>query len=286
MVRVLIVLIVLTGLVWKIWSLPTGPRSVIPDYTTLSKENVCLGLNYHRVYSPNLWYKTVEILTGAKELVLYNVYADEFAYQMKWLKDQGAFFANQQDLYEFRQGRAIPDKCVWISFDDGDHSIYHNAFPVLKQYNIPFTMYIITGHVGEVFQNFKLSPWEQLREMKQTGLADFGGHTHDMHYLKDGQAVFLNEGYAEAFRMDLRKSKQMIKQELEADDTTIAYPFGGTSETMTEIVQQEGLTQAFILSPNPITPYNSVFDTNRYLLDKEIFDLFVKPYIEQRNKKR
>lgn len=284
-VKWIILLLVPIGLVWKISSIPFETSTTMPDYETLAKENICLGLNYHRVYSPNLWNKTVEFITGTKELTTYNVYADEFAKQMKWLKDQEVFFATQNDLYEFRQGREIPEKCVWISFDDGDQSIYENAFPVLKQYNIPFTMYLITGHVGETFQNFNLATWDQLRTMQKSGLVDFGSHTHDMHYTKDGKAIFLNEGYTESFRHDLLQSKQTIKQELGIDISTIAYPFGETNKTITEIVQKEGFKQAFILSPNPITPNNAPFYTNRYLLDQEVFNQFVKPYIQRLNEK-
>jgi len=46
-------------------------------------------------------------------------------------------------------------------------------------------------------------------------------------------------------------------------------------------VQDLDFEQAFILSPNPITPDNDPFYSNRYLLDAELFELFVKPYFEQ-----
>ncbi|CAM4317308.1 polysaccharide deacetylase family protein [Bacillus manliponensis] len=285
-IKWLILLTLLIGLSWKIWSLPSETNIDMPNYTELPKENICLGLNYHRIHSPSLWNKTVEFLTGTKELTTYNVYADEFAKQMRWLKKQQVFLATQNDLYEFRQGREIPNNCVWISFDDGDESIYNNAFPVLKQYDIPFTMYLITGHVGEAFQNFNLATWDQLRSMQKSGLVDFGSHTHDMHYTKNGKAVFLNEGYAESFRIDLQRSKQTMEQELGVNISTIAYPFGETNKTVTEIVQQEGFKQAFILSPNPISQRNTLFYTNRYLLDQNVFNQFVKPYIQQQNEKR
>ena len=38
----------------------------------------------------------------------------------------------------------IPRKRINISFDDGFHDIYDFAFPVLKKYNVPFTIYLTT----------------------------------------------------------------------------------------------------------------------------------------------
>ncbi len=37
---------------------------------------------------------------------------------------------------------------VSVTFDDGWESIYKNALPLLKQYNIPSTQYIISGYLG------------------------------------------------------------------------------------------------------------------------------------------
>lgn len=198
-----------------------------------------------------------------------------------WLQEEGVHFATQDDLPGYRAGEPIPDKCVWISFDDVDHTVYENAFPVLKDKQIPSTLFIITSHVGEAFQNLDLAPWTELKDMQTSGLADFGTHTHDMHYVKDGGAVFLPEDMQDELRQDLETSVAAIEKNLGTRVTTIAYPFGNTSDAVTETVQDLGFGQAFILSPNPITPDNDPFYSNRYLLDAELFELFVKPYFEQ-----
>lgn len=36
-------------------------------------------------------------------------------------------------------------KYINISFDDGFHDVYENAFPILHKYSIPFTLYLTTG---------------------------------------------------------------------------------------------------------------------------------------------
>lgn len=277
----LVVLLIIGGIAWKVYDVSSTTHEDVPDAALLPTENVCLGLNYHRVKQPNTWNKLVENVTGSSELVRYNVYADKFEQQMTWLQEEGVYFATQDDLLGYRAGEPIPDKCVWISFDDVDHTVYENAFPILKDKQIPFTLFIITGHVGEAFQNLDLAPWTELKDMQASGLADFGTHTHDMHYVKDGGAVFLPADMQAELRQDLETSVAAIEKNLGTRVTTIAYPFGNTSDAVTETVQDLGFEQAFILSPNPITPDNDPFYSNRYLLDAELFELFVKPYFEQ-----
>lgn len=273
-------LLVIGGIVWKVYDVSSTTHEEVPDAALLPKDNVCLGLNYHRVKQPNAWNKLVESVTGASELVRYNVYADEFEQQMTWLQDEGVHFATQTDLSRYLAGEPIPDKCVWLSFDDVDHTVYENAFPILRDKQIPFTLFIITGHVGEAFQNLDLAPWTELKDMQDSGLADFRTHTHDMHYVEDGGAVFLPEDRQDELRQDLETSVAAIEKNLGTRVTTIAYPFGNTSDAVTETVQDLGFEQAFILSPNPITPDNYPFYMNRYLLDAELFEFFVKPYFK------
>jgi peptidoglycan/xylan/chitin deacetylase (PgdA/CDA1 family) len=44
-----------------------------------------------------------------------------------------------------RSGRALPDRAVALTFDDGYADNYEIAFPVLKQYGIPATFYVCPG---------------------------------------------------------------------------------------------------------------------------------------------
>lgn len=274
----ILVFLVVVSVTWKVNDV-ASKRPSLPDPTQLTAKGTCVGFSYHRIKRPHFWNKTIETVTGSDDLKRYNVYADEFAEQIRWMKQQDAHFATLADVTGYVNGEPIPDRCVWVSFDDVDHTVYENAFPVLKQEGIPFTLFVITGHVGESFQNLQLASWDELREMKESGLADFGSHTHDFHYIQEGLATFRDPNNHEAFAKDLQMSRDTLQAELGVTTTAIAYPFGETDDAVTALIERAGYSEAFILSPNPITNENSPFFINRYLLDSHVFEGFVKPYL-------
>jgi intercellular adhesin biosynthesis polysaccharide N-deacetylase len=265
----------------KIFSLAFENNTNNDVYETIPKEDVCVVLTYHRVRDRNLWNQAIEKLTNNKELSSYSVYTDEFQNHIDYLYESGAYFTTPEELETFRQSGNFPDKCVLICFDDADVSVYENAFPILQEKNIPFTLFVIAGQVdNKDFNNLEIASWEQLRTMKDSGLANFGSHTCDMHYLEDNQAGFLEEGMYEEFKIDIEKSREVIKEELGVAVTSLAYPFGEASEVVADSVKEAGFNSAFILSPHPVDTISNAYYQCRYLVGRDNFYKIVVPWIE------
>ncbi len=68
---------------------------------------------------------------------------------------------------------APPQAVVSLTFDDGDVDQYLNAFPVLQQYGLHATFYVITGFIGVNSNNMTLS---QLQNLASAG-NEIAGHT-------------------------------------------------------------------------------------------------------------
>jgi peptidoglycan/xylan/chitin deacetylase (PgdA/CDA1 family) len=76
---------------------------------------------------------------------------------------------------------------VVLTFDDGFADVYHNAWPLLREREMPFTVYVASKYVGGVMHwpgstaTDVAAPaltWTQLEEMVASGLCTIGNHTH------------------------------------------------------------------------------------------------------------
>src|SRR5690349_2100176 len=73
----------------------------------------------------------------------------EFKSQMQALKDSGIAVIPMKDFLAWRRSeKSIPLKSCVITVDDGYISGYTVAWPILKEYGYPFTMFIYTNYVG------------------------------------------------------------------------------------------------------------------------------------------
>ena len=95
-----------------------------------------------------------------------------FEQQMQELKNRGITVIGMQDFLAWKRGeKNIPPRCAIITFDDGWKSQYEVAWPILKKFNYPVTLFIYTegikpGH----FSGGESMSWEQLAEMRDAGV--------------------------------------------------------------------------------------------------------------------
>lgn len=120
--------------------------------------------------------------------------------------------------------RAVPverDPKLFVQFDDSLRSTYDTAFPIMGQYDIPATVYTITGRVG----NSNSLTLEQMEEMREAGW-EFASHTHT--HRRTGELPLDEQ------RAELEESKRwLLDHGFERAASMIAYPFGSfTTDTM------------------------------------------------------
>ena len=68
----------------------------------------------------------------------------------------------------------------FVSFDDVPDNFYNVAYPILKQYNIPFTLYIATGFMDT--EGYLTT--EQVKRLATDPLCTIGAHTISHPMLK------------------------------------------------------------------------------------------------------
>lgn len=170
---------------------------------------------------------------------------EEFEAQMQALKDHGIEVISMEDFLAWRRGeKSIPPKAAIITIDDGYISGYTTAWPILKKYDYPFTMYIYTDYVkGGPRSGGQSMTWEQLAEMRDAGV-DIGSHTisHSALNAKKGKS---DEAYKEWLKAEIAGSKEAIESKLGIGVKTIAYPYGLHNETVRQAVIDAGYEAGF-----------------------------------------
>jgi len=188
-----------------------------------------------------------------------------------------------------RQGKPFPEKSLVITFDDGYHSVFDEAFPVLQQYRISATVFLTVGRNG-VLSNDKRLPslqersmmsWGEIQEMHRCGIS-FGAHT-----LTHPDLTRLP---VERVEEEIYESKSIIEDALSAPVNCFAYPFGRYDERTRKIVKRFyacACTDRFGLLKKGCDPYTlSRIDAYYFrtdLLFDIIFSRFFPSYINTIN---
>lgn len=75
---------------------------------------------------------------------------------------------------------------VVLTFDDGFADVYEHAWPLLRERRLPFTLYLVAGHVGGTMawegstarEPGPALTWDQLGELAASGLCEVANHTY------------------------------------------------------------------------------------------------------------
>src|SRR5437899_406861 len=185
-----------------------------------------------------------------------------FEAQMKELKDRGITVISMQDLLAWKRGeKNIPPRCAVITFDDGYKSQYEVAWPILKKYGYPFTMFIYTEGVrGGHFGGGEAITWEQLAEMRDAGI-DIEAHsaTHqDLRkpYDKVARKRLSPPEYEQWLQNEIVGCKQLLEQRLGIKVNCFAVPYGFYNEHIKEVARNAGYEAIFTVYGQPLT-YNT-----------------------------
>jgi len=68
-----------------------------------------------------------------------------FDLQMEYLAKHFNVLRMEEIIDHLQSGKSLPKRCVAITFDDGYKDNYRNAFPVLRKYNLPATIFLTGG---------------------------------------------------------------------------------------------------------------------------------------------
>jgi peptidoglycan/xylan/chitin deacetylase (PgdA/CDA1 family) len=195
-----------------------------------------------------------QISREPNRLGAYVVSEEEFESDLKLLQDNGYTTVTIKDLLKYvNKIGGLPDKPVMLTFDDGFQSDYTYALPILKKYKMKAIFSIIGQYTEENSDpntprhiNYAHLSWDEIREMKATGLAEFQCHTYDMHDMSKRKGALKKwneskEEYRVSVLNDLSKLSEACKKNIGESPQAFTCPFGCYSDQLGEIIKEFGL---------------------------------------------
>jgi peptidoglycan/xylan/chitin deacetylase (PgdA/CDA1 family) len=263
--------------------LPAGSRAAVQDLGKRVAGDVGAGLNallgarvpfplsilvYHRV-APRLSHVPAPPL---------NVTPGRFRRQIAGLLARGfRFWSLERALDCCRQGGTVAPRAVVLTFDDGYASVFHYAWPILRNFGVPATIFLATAFVGSS-DPFPFDLWgqkhkgrvpteaylplalPQCRAMRRQGFVAFGAHTHT-------HQDFRNR--SQDFRRDLQTSVDLVKSWFDLQEVPFAFPYGRrclgyVSEDLIAAAREAGVCCGLSTECQPVGSRADPFQWGRY----------------------
>ncbi len=199
----------------------------------------------------------------------------KFRTQMEAIKNLGLPVIPMADFQAWKRGeKEIADKSIVITIDDGWKAVYTDAFPILKEFGYPFTLFLYKNYVDG---GGKALTTPMIEEMQKHG-ATVGSHSVSHPYpgtVKSHRRKG-TEHFDKFLRKELGESKRFLESKFGARVTTYAYPGGFHTEEMFPLAEEFGYELLFTVLPGKIRRSHENRTLPRYVIlgtHDRIFDL-------------
>jgi peptidoglycan/xylan/chitin deacetylase (PgdA/CDA1 family) len=179
------------------------------------------------------------------------------AFQLMLIRKMGYEFSTLEKALSNPKG-----KTAVITFDDGYADNFTHALPVLREFDVPATIFVITKNIGqenvvwrEAGENLPadIMDWRSLEKLQEHGW-EIGSHAHRHIHL-----ARYNEADQESV---IWQSIVEIRKNLGVRPVSFAYPYGSYNESTKKILKKLGIKYAVTTNP---TERENPFQTEDFL---------------------
>lgn len=229
---------------------PLTAQEVSPPSSTLEDDGVRVSvLGYH------------DFSESSRETEML-IRTSKFRTQMEAIRAAGLPVIPMADFQAWKRGeKEIADKSIVITIDDGWKSVYTDAYPVLKEFGYPFTVFLYKNYVDGGGRALTSA---MIREMQENG-ATIGSHSAS-HTYPGPQRAKGAVAYDKFLRTELGESKRFLEEKFGARVTTYAYPGGIHTPEMDPLAKEFGYEHLFTVEPGKVRRSNDDHRLPRYII--------------------
>ncbi|CAA6605488.1 Predicted xylanase/chitin deacetylase [Rhodospirillaceae bacterium LM-1] len=200
---------------------------------------------------------------GENAIPSTNIRLEQFEAHLRHLKEGGYRVLSLAEIADaLASGKDLPEKSVAITIDDAYLSVYREAWPRLKAYGFPFTLFVTTKDVDGGSKLYM--SWEQMREMVKAGVA-IGNHSATHPHMAEMKPEQVLE--------EFNKSQQRFKEELGFAPGLMAYPYGEASQGVIDQAGKAGFKVGFGQHSGVAHAGGNPFYIPRFALNEHYGDL-------------
>lgn len=242
----------------------------------------------------------------------YAVTPSHFEEQVHWLIANGYHFISIDDILNYRKHKKpLPAKAILMTFDDGYHSVYENAFPIIKKYKIPVVIALVGSWMeskevvdfdGHKIPRTKFLSQSEIEEMVASGLVEIGSHTYFLHkgivgnpqgnmqpavitrqWLSDKNSYENEKAYQQRISGDLAKNNAFIKRYTGQKPRVMVWPYGYYNKEVRMIAERLGMPIGLTLDDGSNTKNIPLSGLRRILIEKNMTLKMLEQDIRSRN---
>jgi peptidoglycan/xylan/chitin deacetylase (PgdA/CDA1 family) len=207
-----------------------------------------------------------------------------FRFQMRYLKFAGFQVVSLKKILEFLATNKTDSKLVALTFDDAYLDFYENAYPVLREFGYPATVYAVSDRVGKFNQwdsdelkvQKKLMDWNQLGEMSRAGI-EIGSHTRTHPFLAK---TTLPEAQSE-----ILDSRKMIEDKLGKPVHHFCYPYGSFTPDVRDLVATSGYLSSVTVDRGSLRPGDDPYQLRRFMIKSQTLSFIYRMHSDYENRR-
>ena len=189
-----------------------------------------------------------------------NISVEDFNAQLQVLADeQYNVLSLGQVVDALSKGEALPERCAVITVDDAYKTFKSSAWPLLKKFGYPATLFVNTDQTG----GSDFLSWEELIQLQEEGV-ELGNHSASHPYLLDRYVDETSQQWRDRVVDDITRAQEAFLKHTGTAPELFAYPYGEFSNELARVVEELGFRAAVGQQSGVMTSGQNLYKLPRF----------------------